>query len=262
MRLQVILHKSLFVSLTVGMAVLALSGCGKLADKAVSPDAHLKEAQKFINAGDFQSAYRQLNEALVLVPNDPEVHTNLGWLYIYTGEPDKANTELEKLEKIAPESVYTYHLRGGLYAHLNRPKDAVDNYKKALALDAKAIRHNPRVYFDMATSLSALQQYRQALAELQKGLALTPTGEAVERTNFQKAVCSAYYSLKDYPSAYKACSVAIASTDDPQEKEQINDFVESLKLSEEMDKGDNGASAAGKRIAPPAPGALAGPATD
>ena len=228
------------MGLLAGCAAFSGGGGGN-----ASSEQHLQKAQQAIDRGDFQTAYEQLNQALTINPKDPEIHRNLGWLYIYSGKPDEAKRQLDALHEIAPEAPGTYHLRGGLLSHLNQQQDAVENFEKALdateeggqlpeeSETQEALKS--RLYFDMATSLSALQEHDDALKTLKEGFRYVSKEDRADQTNFQMAICSEHYSLKEFDNAYEACEKAMVLTEDEEEKERINDFIQNMKLAEELE---------------------------
>lgn len=179
----------------------------------------------------------QLNQALSLAPQDPNVHVNLGWLYLYTNDQDQAKAELAKLEKLAPDMAETYHLKGAILnneaqdlkdeAAANKLREeAVADYKTALERDSK----NDQTWFDLASTQSALGQYEDALDSLSKGFDYIPEHDLETQVNFQIASCNAHAKLGLLEEAIADCKQAEEFATNPQTKSDIEDMVENMKL--------------------------------
>lgn len=232
-----------FLPLLAIVFLLMLGGCAQQAEPDRTAQGHLSKAQALIRQGDFDAAYHHLNRAMALSPSDPAVRLNLGWLYLYTGSPEKARSELVIVKKAWPDSPATHYLAGALYARLDQHADALEQYRKAMAMGETVTGYFEQgptayvdIYFDTAQSLIALNEYDKAVAMLEKGLALAPQGDAGMRTNFLFAICNAYYRQKDLDKAFSYCSQAVDMSPDPEEKDRINSFLNNLKLVQMLDE--------------------------
>jgi Flp pilus assembly protein TadD len=188
----------------------------------------VERAERLIQLGDYQGAFLHLNQALSTKPDDPGIHVNLGWVYLYTDEPDKATEELTKAFALQPKSPKALHLKGAILSYLDQDEDARQNYQEAL----KADDQNPQLHFHLADSFNKLNQSKQALAEYEKALKLAPKGESPASYLF--AICSTHYRLKDLTKAEGYCKQAASLATDPDEKQRITDFVENLKLLQSL----------------------------
>lgn len=190
--------------------------------------SHLQQAEQLIKKGNFQSAYLHLTQALASAPRDPDIHLNLGWLYLYTDEPEKARDELKKVLAMAPDSPKGEHLKGAIYSYLQQDEDAIQSYNQAL----KAENLSPQLHYDMANSLTRLNENHEALIEYKTALKLLP--KADNPSQYQFAVCSTYYKLKNLQQAEAYCKQAAENATEPSEKERITDFIENLKLLQSL----------------------------
>ncbi len=230
---RVFLLKRISICLGLLLLVAGFGACGKMAQTSTkSPEEHLQIAQRLIEKGNFEKALKHLNQALSLSPEDPDIHLNLGWLYLYTGKLEDAKSELEIVSRAKPDSAKTQYLKGAIYSHLDQQQDAVTYYLKALEQDTE----NTQLHFDTANSLVALNQYPEAIEHLKIGLDLTPQDNVGGRTNFLFALCSVHYKQKDFDQAYQYCEEAAEATPDPDEEDRIQDFIHQLKLVEELEK--------------------------
>lgn len=231
-----------FALLLGSLAVIGLSACNHSSQvdaPSLEAESHMRMAQQLIRKGDFESAFMHLNKAMAIRPNDPSVHRDMGWLYLYTDQPEKATEELSRLNAIQPTSPEGDYLAGAIYEYLKQPKEAVRYYIQALK-GSKPLQANPSLYFDIATALSDLNRDKQALSYLEKGYKLLPKvkKESTSRnsaihdrqTNYLFAFCSTYYSLHDFKKALDHCNQAAEITIDPYEKETIQEFMEKIKL--------------------------------
>jgi tetratricopeptide (TPR) repeat protein len=230
---------------------MGLSSC--TASHTADSDQELARAKKLIADGNFSEAFLQLNKALVEAPRDPQVHLNLGWLYLYTDNPVAAERELNAANQLAPDLADTYKLRGDLLSykgsHSKTPAEAqrdqaaaVENFQQALQRDAK----NYQTYYDMATSLSQINKNEEALAKLDEGFDHIPKRDLETQVNFQIASCSAEAKLKLYDDAIADCQQAYEFTNSPASRERIEAMIENMKLL-----NPNGASSLSPQEAPP-----------
>jgi tetratricopeptide (TPR) repeat protein len=221
--------------LAVCCLMLTMSSCKS--NHSASADEELVRAKKLIADGNFNEAFLQLNRALADAPRDPQVHLNLGWLYLYTDDPVNAERELGSAANLAPDLADTYKLRGDLMSykgqHNKTPAEAqreqlaaIDNFKQALQRDAK----NYQTYFDMAGSLAAMNRYEDAMDKLDQGFEFIPKRDLETQVNFQIATCSAEAKLKRYEEAIADCQQAYEFTNSPVSRERIEAMIENMKL--------------------------------
>src|SRR5262245_9522500 len=81
------------------LALFIMLGCSRQTESS-SPS--LEKAKKLIEEGHYEAALMRLNQVLAETPKDPNVHLNLGWLYLYTNDPNHSELELNKAETLAP----------------------------------------------------------------------------------------------------------------------------------------------------------------
>ena len=67
-------------------------------------------------------------------PDDPEVRTDLGTMYLYTGNADQAVVQYKKVIATKPGFFQAYYNMGVAYAQENKLDDAATTLKQALAL--------------------------------------------------------------------------------------------------------------------------------
>ncbi len=223
------------LAMGLGLCLFVLAGCQSTQTNEESPQ--LQKAKRLIEQGDFEAAFVQLNQALNEAPKDPNLHLNLGWLYLYTGDPDNAARELAKVESLAPNLAETFHLRGYLFSYRAQKSEsgqqaerlqneAITNFNQSLERDQK----NSQTYFDLATSLTALNQDEKALTVLDNGFQYIPDDDLKTQVNFQVATCAARSRLQLYEEAIEDCNQALLFTTNPASKERITEMIENMKL--------------------------------
>lgn len=214
-----------------------LTGCQHSGSSATRPE--LEKARHFISQGNYAAAFVQLNQALAEAPRDPDVHLNLGWLYLYTDDVSHAEQEWAKAHSLAPDRAEGYHLKGALLTEKARPleksdqkayqqrqEEAILNFREALRRDKK----NSQTYFDLATSLLSLNRNQEALDALDEGFDHIPEKELDTQVDFQIASCSAHARLGMYEEAIADCKQAREFTNNPAQKQRVDDMVESMTL--------------------------------
>lgn len=227
-------------ALNVGLALLiavtfGLSGCG--GGKSANTEQELERAKKLIAQGNYAEAFMQLNQALSEAPKDPNVHLNLGWLYLYTGDESHAERELETVKSLAPDLAEVYHLQGSIYSYKaqqekdpavakHNQEEAVTTFQKSLERDGK----NYQTYFDMATSLAALDRNEEVLDALDKGFEHIPKQDLETQVNFEIASCSAHAKLQLFEEAIADCEQAQRFTNNPASRERIEEMIQNMKL--------------------------------
>jgi tetratricopeptide (TPR) repeat protein len=228
--------RTLIIGLAVVLIVL-LPGCGQGANGGNSANAQLERAKKLIENGNYEQAFMELNQALATAPLDPNVHLNLGWLYLYTDEPEHADQELKKAEELSPDMAEAYHLRGSLLSYHAQKEpdpaksrqfqeDAMQNYRKSLERNDKSYQ----AYFDLATSQAAIGKYEEALETLDKGFEHIPANDLETQVNFQMSSCADNAALGLYEEAVADCKQALEFTNNPASRDRISEMIENMRL--------------------------------
>lgn len=222
-------------TVALALASTLLTGCKGENLNQESPQ--LQKARKLIEAGNFEAAFVMLNQALNEAPKDPNVHLNLGWLYLYTDDIPSAEKELAKAESLGPDLAETYHLKGSLLnyraRHEKSPKkteqleqQAIEQFRQAISRDVG----NDQTYFDLATSLTAINRNEEALEVLDKGFDYIPAKDLETQVNFQIASCAAHAKLQLFEEAVQDCEQALRFTTNPASRERIEDMIQNMKL--------------------------------
>lgn len=104
-------------------------------EKAVQVARALLAASRFEMAkGDLERALTDARAAVSYAPEDPAMLMELAYVYLRRSEFKQALEYLERAKRYAPKSPDVYKLEGWTYYGLNRPDQAVAEWKKSLAL--------------------------------------------------------------------------------------------------------------------------------
>lgn len=98
--------------------------------------AHHAAAQFELEHGDVQHALSDEETAVSFEPEHPVLLMNVAYLYLKNSEFKQSLEYLEKARRVAPESADLYKLEGWSYYGMNRQEQAIEAWKKALALRA------------------------------------------------------------------------------------------------------------------------------
>ena len=110
----------------------AHSGAAKANDKAAL--AHHAAAQFELAHGDLEHALTDERTAIAFAPEQPVLLMNLAYLYLKKSEFKQAIDYLERAKRISSDNADLYKLEGWAYYGMNRPDQAVAQWKKAMAL--------------------------------------------------------------------------------------------------------------------------------
>ncbi len=241
MNIQIHAFRNIFsrlgrLSLMLLLCGVVLSGC-RWGQSSEESNPQLRKAKKLIEQGNFEAAFVELNQALNEAPKDPNVHLNLGWLYLYTDDIEASQKELAKAEGLGPDLAETYHLKGALLNYKARKEkdnqrmrqleeEAIQNFRQSLQRNDQ----NNQTYFDLATSLMAVNKNEEALDALDKGFDRIPPKDLEMQVNYQIASCDAHARLQLYEDAIEDCQQALTFTTNPASRDRIEEMIENMKL--------------------------------
>jgi tetratricopeptide (TPR) repeat protein len=110
----------------------ARSGDPKANEKAAL--AHHAAAQFELSHGDLDHALNDERTAITFLPEQPVLLMNVAYLYLKKSEFKQSVDYLERAKRISNENADIFKLEGWAYYGMNRPDQAVAEWKKALAL--------------------------------------------------------------------------------------------------------------------------------
>jgi len=110
----------------------AHSGNAKANQKAAL--AHHAAAQFELAHGDLEQALNDERTAITFLPDQPVLLMNVAYLYLKKSEFKQSVDYLERAKRVSADNPDIYKLEGWAYYGMNRPDQAVTEWKKSLAL--------------------------------------------------------------------------------------------------------------------------------
>jgi len=110
----------------------ARSGNAKANERAAL--AHHAAAQFELAHGDMEQALSDERSAITFLPDQPVLLMNIAYLHLKKSEFKQAVEYLERAERTSGDNADIYKLEGWAYYGMNRPEQAVAEWKKAVAL--------------------------------------------------------------------------------------------------------------------------------
>lgn len=102
---------------------------------AQSEEQAIKKADELIAAGKFREAVESLTEKAAAGENSGALHLKLGLAYKGLYQFDFAKTELEEALRLSPDSPEILYSLGSCYKSLDRPDDAESAFQKSFILN-------------------------------------------------------------------------------------------------------------------------------
>jgi tetratricopeptide (TPR) repeat protein len=135
---------------------------------------------------NYPQAQANLDKAMALDPQEPEVHFQLGMLDMAQNQPDSAIVHLEKASTLNPNSeLYLLNL-GVAYMKANQPEKARATLRKSIALNDTFVTAHVLLGQSLSSDslLAAEMEYRKALSlDPKSGAALRGLGFIYQRQN-------------------------------------------------------------------------------
>jgi tetratricopeptide (TPR) repeat protein len=160
----------------------------------------LEKSLTHCHQGQFLEAKKIYEELLRLVPNHPQVLTNLGTIEIQLGDIKKGVSYIEKSISVEPKQPTAIsNLANGLL-EIEKFEEAIQYYNLALKLDSNF----SDTYYNKARALKFIQKYEEAILNYQQAIKLNPqNSQAIVNLGFL------YNELKEYDKALKQYNLAL-----------------------------------------------------
>jgi tetratricopeptide (TPR) repeat protein len=163
-------HVSALVARTEGRPDAALAALGRaIALDPTSPAPLVDRANHWLGAGRIPEALADARRAHDLRPGHPAVKTTLGQALQALGEGEEARRILAEALVLAPDHGPARHNLGRVLLDLNRPEDALEVLAPLAGSTASV-----DVLADLARCLRAVERPNDAVAPLERALALAP----------------------------------------------------------------------------------------
>jgi len=139
-------------------------------------------ARAYMSKRDYPSAIRELQAAIAANPAGAAEHRVLGQALLLSGRDREALEVLRKAVTLNPESSLAHHYLGTALVNTQQLAEAEKEFREALRLEASAQNH-----YSLAACLMALNQYEEALGELEIASRMDPS-QNLYRARMQEVV--------------------------------------------------------------------------
>jgi tetratricopeptide (TPR) repeat protein len=139
-------------------------------------------ARAYMANRDYGSAIRELEAAIIVNPAGAAEHRVLGQALLLSGRDEEAVKVLRQAVALDPESALAHHYLGTALVNTQKLTEAVKEFRQALHYDPSAQNH-----YSLAASLMALNQYEEALGELEIASRMDPN-QNLYRSRMQEVV--------------------------------------------------------------------------
>ena len=120
--------------------------------------------------GKFQDALPALLSSRKLDPDNPEVHYNLGWLYLQTGRREDAADSLRQAVNLKPGHAKALHDLGILHAQAGSWEQASTSLRKAIEANPEF----PEAHYSLGLIYAQQEDFKQAEESLLTALKFRP----------------------------------------------------------------------------------------
>jgi tetratricopeptide (TPR) repeat protein len=139
-------------------------------------------ARAYMSKRDYPSAIRELQAAIAANPAGAAEHRVLGQALLLSGRDQEAVDVLRKAVSLNPESGLAHHYLGTAFVNTQQMAEAEKEFREALRLEPSAQNH-----YSLAACLMALNQYEEALGELEIASRMDPS-QNLYRARMQEVV--------------------------------------------------------------------------
>ena len=139
-------------------------------------------ARAYMSKRDYPSAIKELQAAIATNPAGAAEHRVLGQALLLSGKDQEAVDVLRKAVALNPESGLAHHYLGTALVNTQQLAEAEKEFREALRLEPSAQNH-----YSLAACLMALNQYEEALGELEIASRMDPS-ENLYRARMQEVV--------------------------------------------------------------------------
>ena len=139
-------------------------------------------ARAYMSKRDYPSAIRELQAAIAVNPAGAAEHRVLGQALLLLGKDQEAVEVLRQAVTLNPASSLGHHYLGTALVNTQQLAQAEKEFREALRLEPSAQNH-----YSLAACLMALNQYEEALGELEIASRMDPT-QNLYRARMQELV--------------------------------------------------------------------------
>lgn len=158
-------------------------------------------ASEFDNAfkaqqkGDYDTAIKAYNKAMLEEPNNIIILNNLAGIYMYLGKIEEALSTVNKALAIDNKNAISHYLLGEIYLKKKNFKEAFNEYQTAIKLEPSF----PFAYNPLSNIYLTIGDFDSAIATKKKAIELEPESPSKEILHLDLA--KMYYNLDEYTQA-------------------------------------------------------------
>jgi tetratricopeptide (TPR) repeat protein len=138
---------------------------------AITAEDLNRRAVALLRQGQLEQAKIHLQKALELQPNNAEIHTNLGNVFIYQQRYDEAIAEYQKALRIRPDLFAAQYILAIALHDKGKLHEAEDHYRQALRLDPA----HAEAHYSLGITLMVLGRVAEAIVCYRQALRLNPS---------------------------------------------------------------------------------------
>jgi len=191
------------------------------------PNVHAHLGNALLQLGQLDEAVAHFEIELEIVPNSAEAHSNIGVVFLAKGRVEESIAHLERALQIAPESADAHYNLGNALLRAARVQEALAHYKKALQINPRDAETANNMAWLLATSPDA--QIRNAEGALELAMnADSLTGG--KRPIITATLAAAYAEAGRFPDAVLTAQRAERLAADQGNSELANSIRTQLEL--------------------------------
>ena len=122
---------------------------------------HLNQGVEKVRQGKYEYAWSEFAFMLHYFPNHPKALQQAANLSIQMESPDRAERQFERAIRLYPNEAETHALYGIFLHNLKKYELAIEEYKKAIALNSHVIDY----HYNLGLAYFALKDYQNARIE-------------------------------------------------------------------------------------------------
>jgi tetratricopeptide (TPR) repeat protein len=147
-----------------------LARCVEFLKSGRTPAALVATASVCVEVNDFDSAARDLDEAIALAPEWAAAHYERGKLWLRADDMEKAAQSFQRAADLLPSFGPAWGNLGGTLGELDRPQEALAAFERALALDPAS----PQALNNVGVVRRELGRLGESEAAFRQVIQLTP----------------------------------------------------------------------------------------
>ena len=211
-------HKTLF-----SLAVASISLSATAQDTSAVPDL-IKQGVQLNAQGNYAGAIEKYNEALKIDPDNSQASYEMAFSLFASGKGNEAVSYVEKAIKVSTNPsliASSYDLLGSIYDQDHKSNQAIEAYKKGIAVNPKY----QRLYYNLGIAQFRNKQYAEAEASAIEAIKLDPKHASSQRMY----ALVTFHQNKRVNALMAFCNFLILEPQGPRSAEAFNNIQHILQ---------------------------------